>query len=244
MGSDVEPFGEDMDPEHIVAIGAHAGDMELTAGGVVAKYTAEGHRATFVHMTPGEKGHPSLSAEAYRRQKIREAEEVAERLGAEVRFLPYRDAELPVAQEVKWAICDLVRELKPTVVITHWKESIHPDHTNCHLNVVDGLFYGALREIRRSLPAHPVARLFFAENWEDPEDFEPYIYVEVPETAYVRWAVAVERYAFVRGETSSFPYMEYYRALAVIRGAESGFRYAETFMVPKERMRQRMVILP
>ncbi len=61
--------------EHIVAIGAHAGDMELTAGGVIAKYTMAGHRATLVHITPGEKGHPRLSAEEYKQQKMAEGED-------------------------------------------------------------------------------------------------------------------------------------------------------------------------
>ena len=224
--------------EHIVAIGAHAGDMELTAGGVIAKYTMAGHRATLVHITPGEKGHPRLSAEEYKQQKMAEGKEAAEVLGAEVRFLSYKDAELAVDQEIKWVLCDAIRELKPTVVITHWRNSIHPDHRNCHLNVVDGVFYAALREIRRERPAHGVWRLFFAENWEDPEGFEPYVYVEVPSEAYERWVEAVRRYAFVRGETSSFPYLDYYQALAVIRGAESGFRYAESFMIRREEMRR------
>ena len=48
----------------------------------------------------------------------------------------------------------------------------------------------------------------------------------------------MRRYAFVRGETSSFPYLDYYKALAVIRGAESGFRYAESFMIRREGMRR------
>ena len=32
-------------PQHILAIGAHIGDAEITAGLLVAKYAAAGHRA-------------------------------------------------------------------------------------------------------------------------------------------------------------------------------------------------------
>nr|WP_240633228.1 PIG-L family deacetylase [Paenibacillus montanisoli] len=81
---------------HILAIGGHAGDMDLTAGAVIAKYTQEGHRATFLHLTPGEKGHPRLTPDEYGKQKIEEAQKFAEIVGADVRFLSYKDAELPV----------------------------------------------------------------------------------------------------------------------------------------------------
>ena len=106
---------------HLCVIGAHIGDAEITAGGVVCKYTAAGHKATLVHLTPGEKGNPRLSSEVYRKQKIKEAEESAKIMGAEVRVLEYKDGELPNTEEAKLRICDLVREIKPDIVITHWK---------------------------------------------------------------------------------------------------------------------------
>jgi LmbE family N-acetylglucosaminyl deacetylase len=40
---------------HIMAIGAHIGDMELTCGGVLTKYAMEDHKVTILHMTAGEK---------------------------------------------------------------------------------------------------------------------------------------------------------------------------------------------
>ena len=44
---------------HILAIGGHAGDMDLTAGAVIAKYTQAGHKATFLHLTPERRDTPS-----------------------------------------------------------------------------------------------------------------------------------------------------------------------------------------
>lgn len=41
---------------HIMSIGAHALDAELMGGAVAIKYTREGHKATFVHITRGERG--------------------------------------------------------------------------------------------------------------------------------------------------------------------------------------------
>jgi 3-deoxy-7-phosphoheptulonate synthase len=45
-------------PVSIMAIGAHIGDMELTAGEVLAKHAILGDKITLVHLTAGEKGNP------------------------------------------------------------------------------------------------------------------------------------------------------------------------------------------
>jgi len=46
--------------QHLLAIGAHIGDAEITAGLLVAKYAAAGHRTTLLHLTAGEKGTPKM----------------------------------------------------------------------------------------------------------------------------------------------------------------------------------------
>src|SRR5919201_2540971 len=93
----------------IVVVGAHAADAEIMGGATVLKHVAAGWRAVLVHMTPGEKGHRSLSADEYARIKEQEAHEAARRLAAECVLLPYRDGELPVGLDVQWAIADVIR---------------------------------------------------------------------------------------------------------------------------------------
>lgn len=229
--------------QHILAIGGHAGDMDLTAGAVIAKYTMEGHKATFLHLTPGEKGHPKLSPDDYAKQKIEEAHRFADIVGADVRFLAYKDAELPVNDEVKYQVADIIREVKPTVLITHWRGSIHVDHTNTHHIVNDARFYAGLKTIERALPAHYAGPLYYADNWEDPHDFVPEVFVDIPEEAYETWVKAMNVYAYARGETSGFPFIEYYKALTVVRGAPAGFKRAQAFMVPRGDLRRRVQFL-
>ena len=40
----------------ILALGAHAGDMEVAAGGAIAKHTERGDEVTIIHLTLGERG--------------------------------------------------------------------------------------------------------------------------------------------------------------------------------------------
>lgn len=217
---------------HIMVVGAHCGDAEVMAGGIVAKYTRNGHKASIVHLTAGEKGHRTLPPEEYAEQKRREAQAAAEVLGADVYFLPYKDAELPVNDEVIYQLADLIRQVKPTIILTHWKESIHKDHTNTSLIAEDARFYAALPAIKRELPAHGAWGFFYCENWEDPYGYEPDIYVDISEVFDV-YVEAMQQYELFRGGISSFRYIDYYKALAVMRGCLANCQYAQTLMRPR-----------
>lgn len=227
----------------ILAIGGHGGDMELTTGAVMAKYAKNGHRAVFLGLTPGEKGHPTLSAEEYCKQKISESHKAAEILGCETRFLDYKDAELPLNDEVAYQVCDIIRELKPTIVLTHWKGSMHKDHRNTHYIVKDAVFYAGLRTIERELPSHRVKHVYFADNWEDPYDFKPEVFIDITETRDL-WIEAMKQCAYARGETSGFNFVDYYSALSKVRGEIAGFPYAQAFAVRPGALEQRLQFFP
>src|SRR5512141_3330861 len=59
-------------PRTILAIGAHAGDMELTTGALLIKQHKAGDRIGIIHMTLGEGGNPKMPPTAYGAQKRRE----------------------------------------------------------------------------------------------------------------------------------------------------------------------------
>ncbi|WP_125154163.1 PIG-L deacetylase family protein [Clostridium rectalis] len=214
---------------HVMAIGAHAGDMELTCGAVLTKYAMNGHKVTLVHMTSGEKGHPILSGDVYKKQKDKEANEFAGKIGAQAMILPYKDGELLDSEEVKFYVCDLIRQYKPDILITHWKNSIHKDHEATYKIVKDAVFYASIKSFQRDLSPHCIRALYFAENWEDPEDFKPYIYIDVSET-YNIWIEALKSYEFI-GNSPYFKYLDYYNALSIVRGAECRRERAETFAI-------------
>lgn len=219
----------------ILTIGAHAADQELAAGLIIAKYTRAGHHCTVLSLTPGEKGHPRLSAAEYAAQKRREAEACCKKLGAETIILDYRDGELPYNDEVALQVCDIIREIRPDVVITHWQNSIHKDHRSAHRIAMDALFYAGLTRLERARPAHWVPRVYFSENWEDMEGYEPDIYVEIDEETFQQYCDALAEFELWHGGTG-WPYADYYKSLARLRGCLGGglrWRYAATLKVPR-----------
>ena len=209
--------------KHILAIGAHIGDAEITAGLLVAKYAAAGHRATMLHLTAGERGNPKLDA-------------------AECIVLDHPDGELHADQDTIHEMCDLVRRLRPDVVLTHWRGSFHRDHRAAYQITMDGGFLAALPDIKRAQPAHLIRGLYYLENWEDLEEYQPDLWVDVT-NAFDTWRAACGEHELLRGEIS-FDYLHYYSGLAAKRGAEVGVKYAVTVSLPPISRKRRVDFFP
>jgi len=230
----------------VLAIGAHIGDMDLTAGPTLAKLALEGAGVTIVALTPGERGHPRLAPAAYKKQKIAEGSAFAEAIGADFVALDHSDGFLPATDDVALDLARLIREKQPDTIITHWKHSIHRDHEHAAslaerarflaglpIDATDDFAtitpYPALAAKLADLPRHGVRTFLHAENWEDREGFHPSLYVPIPDDAFYRWISAIRHQAFARGETYGFRYIDYYTALMTTQGCLAGYPRACAF---------------
>jgi len=227
----------------LMVIGAHAGDAENMAAATVLKHTRAGHGATILHMTLGEAGHPTLPPTVYAEQRQREVEESARLMGAKAIWLPYRDGELPINDEIKFQVCDLIRQEQPTVILTHWKGSLHKDHTATHEIVRDAIFYAALPAIQRALPPHRVRGVYYPENWEDMDGWRADVYLDVSDV-WQEYLNVLRSHEFIRGGVSSFRYLDYYDALGTTRGCLGGFQKAVALMLPPGAWVRKLSHLP
>lgn len=216
-----------MSPQTIMAVGGHIGDMDLAAGPLLAQNVIDGGRSVLVALTPGERGHPRLSVEEYREQKIAEARAFAEGIGAEVViFDDISDGFLNADDETAERLADLIREVKPSTLIAHWKHSMHTDHENASVLAERARFLAGLPGWKDESARHGVGKLLFAENWEDAPGYDADLFVEISEEAHRRWTAAISGQAFARGETYGFRYIDFYSAQMISRGCLAGVPYA------------------
>ena len=220
---------------HIMAIGAHIGDAELTCGKTLATHSLRGDKITTVAVTAGERGAPPGRDHAeFKEHNIACATRFAEALGGNFHCLGYPDGEAPDNDELRLKICDLIRKEKPNVVLTHWHGTMHKDHRTVALAVEDAIYYASLRGFSRKdengeeLGTH-WAGLYFAENWEDAAGFEPYIYVNVGE-GYDLWYEHIQG-LWLTNNSPWFKYRDYYDALSRQRGILIRKERAECFSV-------------
>ena len=212
----------------ILAIGGHIGDAELTAGGVMAANAVDGGKNYTLALTAGERGNPPhLTVAEYRVQKIAEAKAFAEMVNGEAFVLEYMDGELPNNEEVRYQVASIIRKVKPDVILTHWKSTMHKDHNNTHLIVPDAQFLASVVESEKIEGKCHYAPVYFSENWEDDLDFSPAFYVDITK-GYELWCEALKTQWFVMN-SKDFKYYDYYTSLARCRGCLNKTMYAESF---------------
>lgn len=217
-----------MRSRNIVAVGAHIGDMDLAAGPILAQNVLDGGRSILVALTPGERGHPRLTVEDYKAQKVQEARAYAATIGAEVIvFEDISDGFLEPDDAVADRLAMILREVRADLVLAHWPRSLHTDHENASVIADRARFLAGLPGHReKDAPRHGVGQLRYTENWEDAEGFEADTFVEISQQAHDTWREAINGQAFARGETYGFRYIDYYSSQMITRGCLARVPYA------------------
>ncbi len=138
------------EPLDLLAIMAHPDDAELLCGGALAKAAALGDRVGILDLTRGEVG-SSGSGEIRAEEAVRSAK----LLGLAVR----RNAGLPDSGLInddasRSIVVGFIRELRPSVIVTHWREGRHPDHRVAAQLAYDASFLSALKNYDAPGDAH------------------------------------------------------------------------------------------
>jgi len=161
----------------VLAIGAHPDDAELGCGGTVALLARAGRRVGLLHLTRGEAGTRGTAEE-----RRSEAEAAAEALGAAgVWFLDCGDGHLRRGRAEEDALIELLRRLRPELVLGPTPSDRHPDHGRAHRLVADACYYAGLAARKLAGPAEALAphrpAAVFSYMQHDP--FEPSFVVDV-----------------------------------------------------------------
>ena len=196
-----------------LVIGAHPDDIELGAGGTVARLAADGVEVTMVVVcTPN--NIVSRNAEARRAAAI---------LGAKIEFL-FEAGEMRVEDVKTYQLIDridkLVRAYDPDVVITHAASNFHLDHVLVHKACVGAQrlhFFDML--CFNPTSCHPVST-----------QFHPHAYIDITRTIDRKMA-AINQHVTqfgCRGLTT-----DHYVSVAREYGRLAGVEYAEGLEVSR-----------
>jgi N-acetylglucosamine malate deacetylase 1 len=224
---------QDREFANVLVIAAHPGDAFFAMGAPVAVATHLKGQGNFLSLSLGERGSAKVPAQAYGVSQEQASEKAASALGAKALFLHYPDGEIPVNEEAKFAVCDVIRQYAPSTIITHWKGSWHKDHRACYEIVQDAIFYAGLPAIVRKDPAHAVRKLYFASNWEDAVEFSADTYLDITPVCD-DWLNACAAFPMWRGE-NGFRYNDYYSSMAVAHGCISNFKRAVALMTSEDQ---------
>lgn len=140
--------------------------------------------------------------------------------------------------EIVQYIEDAIRESEPDVVFTHHPSDVNNDHTQTSLAC-----QAAIRLPLRNGQVGPISALYFMEiasatDWAVPgggRPFQPTTFVDI-EAGIEAKLSALEAYRNVMRPRPHPRSREVIEAMAVCRGAQAGFNYAEAFQLAFQRL--------
>ncbi len=126
----------------IIAFGAHPDDVEIGAGGFLAKEAALGYKVGIVDLTRGEMGSRGTPDE-----RAGEAGRAAVILGAVWRLnLELPDGNVTVNQESITKVVKVIRTYRPSIILAPYWEDRHPDHVKTGQLVIEAHFKAGLKK--------------------------------------------------------------------------------------------------
>lgn len=160
----------------LLAVAAHPDDVELTCAGTLIKMQRRGYQTGIVDLTNGEMG---TRGDPDTRRK--ESQEAARVMGVAVRLraeLP--DAHLHNTDETRRVVVELIRRLRPRVVILPFPVGRHPDHRVASELGRDACFLSGLAKYDTPGEPHKPEKVIYALAYrEDP--IKPSFVVDISE---------------------------------------------------------------
>ncbi len=232
-------IGEPYVPQVVLAVGAHADDIDFGASGSLAAWAKQGAHIEYLVMTDGSKGSSDLAIHPEDLIATRQKEQraAAKLLGAkEVHFFGYEDGNLELTQELKKRIVKLIRQLRPDTVVVMDPTMVyssklgfvnHTDHRVAGQATLDAVYPFTRDHLSfpdlyaEGLKPHKVAHLLLI-NLEKHNCF-----IDISETLDLKLDVLCTH-------VSQIPDVQKVRAMLEARakslGQEAGMRYAEGFI--------------
>ena len=205
------------DAMKILVTGGHPDDPETGAGGTIRKLTDAGHQVYILYLTKGEAGIPGTAFDQAAEIREREAKQACSILAAEPLFLGQVDGSTRVTNEWYSKILDLMREIQPHAIFTHWPVDTHRDHRHCSL-----LTYDAWLSSERN------AAFYYYEvvSGYQTMSFRPTHYVDITTVAQQKWDACFAHESQKIRES----YPQHHGKMEDFRGRENNCQYAEAFI--------------
>ena len=137
-----------------IAIAAHPDDIEFMMAGTLLLLREAGWETHCLNISSGNCGSVSLSAEEIEAKRLSEAREAAAILGAT--FHPPFSRDLEIFYDLRHLrhLASIIRDVNPSIVLTHSPEDYMEDHTNTSRLAVTAAFSRGMPNFGVS-PARP-----------------------------------------------------------------------------------------
>ena len=227
-----------MDTKRILVIAAHPDDEILGAGGVMYRHTNRGDEVQVLILGEGVTSRKGDEQAVEKLNKLEEQSRVANKIvGIDTIHysnLPDNKFDSIPLLDIIHSIESIVEKYKPHIVYTHYHGDVNIDH-----QLTSAAVQAAFRPMQEcSIEAIYAFEIASSTEWNFRHDniFRPNVFINISGDGIDKKIAAMEAYA---SEIREFPHprsVTYLRALATVRGGQSGMMAAEAFELVYERI--------
>lgn len=218
-------------PLDILVFSPHPDDAELGCGGSLILAADQGLRVAVADLSAGER-----SSRGTLEERGQEKQKAAELLGLRARFcLGLPDTDIGVDPAQRMPLIQIIRELRPRIVLAPYWEDRHPDHAAAGHLIRQACFLAGVSRVGSGSPYRPEWVYYYMLH----QPFEPSFVVDVS-TVWERRIAAVLAYrSQFLAEGAEPPtalsrpdFTRFLEARAIYFGAMIGAAYGEAFYLP------------
>ncbi|MBD3249377.1 PIG-L family deacetylase [Candidatus Woesearchaeota archaeon] len=212
---------------NVLVIAAHPDDEILGVGGTLLKHRKNGDNIFICIVTKGYE--PEWSRE-YIENKLSEAKEVDNLIGTKKRFYcNFPAARLNTIPQIEFnkKIKEVIEEVNPSVIYTHFEHDIHKDH-----NIIFNSVMVATRPIYEKKIRLICFETMSSSEWNNKR-FNPNFYVDITEFVDKK----IDAFCKYISEVKEYPHPRSKKGIKIWdnkRGIEICKEYAEAFIIVRD----------
>ena len=221
----------------VLAIGCHPDDLEICAGGTLAKCAKRGDTVVMSALANGSAGHRIYSKKEIVEIRLQEAKKAAELIGAKYYNLGLDDmfVRRDYDEGVR-KVSDLIRTVQPDFIITHGEHEYMVDHSITSTIVFDATMAATVSHYPSEYPVfEKYPPIFYMENTSLINSF-PEIFVDISDTIDIK----VQMYSQHKSQVEwlkvhdDYDVCESIKSYARTRGLQCDTGYVEGFTFCKQ----------
>jgi LmbE family N-acetylglucosaminyl deacetylase len=235
----------------LAVFGTCPDDVDIGVAGTMAKHAKAGDEVYVVVLTGGELGGGPMPPEDVRKSRIKEEEAACKIYGVkEVRVLDFQDCKFVATLDAKLVLTDVIREIRPDIVMASWINDKHPNLRECGIAVCDACLLSTLEALKTKYPPHIVGNIYL---WGSPGfaiGFQPDLYIDITDTIELK-KKGLEQFKLSYEASwagSKDIWFNYWgEAVPRVWGFNCGVKYAEafkTYYIPLHCGKSAMDLLP
>ena len=168
----------------VLVFAAHPDDAELSMGGTISRFTANGFKVGVVDLTKAE-----MSTRGDVKTRANETAEASKILKLKIREnLGFEDGNISISQNSVKKVSEIIRKYKPSIVFAPYFNDRHPDHIDVSKLIKRAVFSSGLEKLKTTLfgksqlPYRPKKLFYYMQTYV----FEPSFIVDVSEYFHIK----------------------------------------------------------